>query len=146
MELIKLYRGNDNHVLALHKDSAGRHYITISFEGQYQKPVPAECELWMSLDYLEHLSLYSDHRCEPVGLLVSQYNGLTRRFETPDELYDYYSTTALPADQVRHAVSMLSRGVPVLGTLTAYREQPSRFTGGITALCSGYGLRVRQMI
>ena len=147
MELIRLYRGNDNHVLALHKDDTGRYYSTISFRGHFKERAAQDCEPWMILDHLELLSLYSDHRCEPVALLVSRYNGITRRFETPDELYDHYSNPDhgydLSEPEVARVAQMLSRNIPVMfGKLTAYREKPCRFTDGITALRKDYKQRV----
>ena len=147
MELIRLYRGNNDTVLALHKDSTGRYYSTASCKGQFKKPVARDCEVWMMLDRLEFLSLYKrGYQCELVALLVSRYNGITRRFETADELYDYYSTTDLPVERVRHAAAMLRRGIPVVGKLTAYREQPWRFTDGVTALRADYGSPDKTLI
>lgn len=141
MELIKLYRGDNDTVLALHKDSDDQYYFTGTCYGEYLQPIDSTCEYWMMLDNLEFLSLYKrGYQCEPVALLVSQYNGITRHFETVDELYDYYSTsTDLPVEQARSAADLLSRGIPVVGTLTAYRERPWRFTDGVTAMRADYG-------
>lgn len=144
MELIKLYRGNNDTVLALHKDSTGRYYSTASCKGQFKKPVARDCEVWMMLDRLEFLSLYKrGYQCEPVALLVSRYNGITRRFETADELYDYYSDPEyghdLAESDVARVAQMLSRDIPVVfGKLTAYREKPWRYTDGVTAMRADY--------
>ena len=136
MELLKLYRGINNHKLALHRDDEGVLYYTATVIGWDKEPAHPNAEAWVVLDEFEHLIIdCPELEIKPVPLLVATYEGTRRCFETTDELRRYYSGLGIDAARV---AEMLDRNVPVIfGRLTAYREKPWHFDDGLTARMYG---------
>lgn len=137
MELLKLYRGKDNHQLALHRDDEGRFLMTMTHKKVFQRPHPyRKTTARAMLDHFEFL--IHDHpelQFKPVPLLVSHYEGNRRYFETPDDLERYYS--GLGVDATR-AADCLRNNLPVIfGELTVYREKPWHYNDGMTARVYG---------
>ena len=135
MELLKLYRGNDNHHLALHRDDAGLFHYTATPVGWDREPAHVNVEAWIILDRFEQMILDAPHlEIKPVPLLVATFNGRKRYFETPDEVQAYYSDPAYGlGDEPARVADLLSRRLPVIfGRLTVYREKPWHFVDGLT--------------
>lgn len=133
MELLKLYRGKDNHQLALHRSDDGQYLMTVSFKDCYQRPHRfRKVKAWIILDHFENLIYqHPEYEFKPVPLLVSRFEGHRHFFETPDELEAYYSDLGVDAARV---ADLLRRGIPVIfGELTAYRERPWHYNDGLVA-------------
>lgn len=150
MELIKLYRGLNGHTHALYKDYDDRYYTSESRPGMPRKWMTHNCNLEILLDRLEYLSLYAVPVCEPVALFYTKFNGVCQRFETVDELIQYYTDPDhnhdLHESEIKAIADCLKQGLPAIcGQLTAYREKASRFTQGLTAQRPDYHKRIREL-
>ena len=137
MELLKRYRGINDHQLALHRNDEGRLLMTLSYKDVFQRPPPYhKTKAWMILDHFEmEMHRRPELEIKPVPLLVSRYEGRTRYFETPDDLERYYSGLGIDATR---AAECLRNNVPVIfGKLTVHREKPWHFNDGHAAIRYG---------
>lgn len=130
MELLKLYRGNDGHHLALHRNDEGQLLMTLSYKDVFKRRHPhKKAPAWLILDHFEfELRRRPELELKPVPLLVSQYEGRKRFFETASDLAEHYSSLGIDTTGL---VDMLDRDVPVIfGKLTVRREQAWHFNEG----------------
>ncbi len=136
MELLKFYRSDEHH-MALYRNDEGQFIFTMTHRDIFQRKARPTLKAKMLLDHMENEIYRTGIDYRPVPLLVSRYEGITRYFETPDDLERYYS--GLGVDATR-AADCLRNNLPVIfGKLTVHREKPWHFNEGVVA--AKYGKR-----